>query len=350
MSSESEENEFDFIIKARQEARKVVEYYKDYLDDAKNVEIPFQELTGIKKPRKIAALDGGERIKKLIASSIIVVRGGGGIFEKDKKIRKKNMHDIFITSMTQDIERFMHLLRDIVEFKISLRLLEEEPEVLIMDGSLVGYATRGLPHNVIGHLNDRTIKQKSIQEYVEAYKTYLRLYNKLLETCRKKKILLLGASKDSRIRYLVDKYHLDPVLTDYALLKLKMRKPSVTDPFIVKYKWQTEALVDFITENNYLQNGLASFYICYFKLKYNSLPIRVDFPEWQRGRFREIMSVMETYHDQKGFLMTAHLVHNWAVMKESILTSTVNAIKEEVLKLAPSVYDAIFSPQRREGI
>ena len=117
MSSKSDENEFDFIIKARQEARKVVEYYKEYLDDAKNVEIPFIDLAGSKKVRKIAALDGGERIKKLVASSIIVVRWGGGIFEKDKKIRKKSMHDIFITSMTQDIDRFMHLLRDIVEFK-----------------------------------------------------------------------------------------------------------------------------------------------------------------------------------------------------------------------------------------
>ena len=67
----------------------------------------------------------------------------------------------------------------VVNVVATAKLLEEDPEVLIMDGSLVGYATRGLPHNVIGHLNDRTIAQKSIQEYVEAYKTYLRLYNKL---------------------------------------------------------------------------------------------------------------------------------------------------------------------------
>jgi hypothetical protein len=343
------ENEFDFILKAREEARKVVEYYKKYLDDAMSVEIPFRELRGVKKLRKIAALDGGERLKNLVASSVVIVRGGGGIFEQDEKIKKKIMHDIFITSMIKEVERFSNLFRDILEFKIALNLLEEEPEALIMDGSLVGYVTHGIPNEVAGYLG-RPVSEKPIQEYVEKYKEYLRLFDKLLKTCQSKKILLLGVSKDSRVHYLINKFKLDPVLTDYALLKLKMKKPSVTEPIIAAYRWQNEAIHDFALKNNYLSDDLASFNICYFKLKYNSIPIRVDFPEWQRGRFYEIMELMETYHDNKGFLMTAHLVHNWAVMKETIVNSTVNAIREEVLKLDPSIYDAIFAPQRREEI
>lgn len=63
MSGELVENEFDFILKAREEARKIVEYYKAYLDDAMNVEIPFKELKDVKKIRKIAALDGGSALK-----------------------------------------------------------------------------------------------------------------------------------------------------------------------------------------------------------------------------------------------------------------------------------------------
>jgi hypothetical protein len=152
------------------------------------------------------------------------------------------------------------------------------------------------------------------------------------------------------VRYLVNQYELSEILTDYSLLKLKMKNPSVTEPFIVNYKERTSALADFITEHGYFQGGLGAFYVCYFKLKREALPIRVDFPEWQRGRFQEIMSVMETYHDQKGFLMTAHLVHNWAVMKETIVNGALNAIREEVLKIAPSIYDAIFAPQRRDAI
>jgi len=344
------ENEFDFIIKAREEARKIVENYKAYLDEAIHVEIPFLELKGVKSIRRVAALDGGERLKNLVASSVVIVRGGGGIFEKDEKIRKKILHDIFITSMIQDVERFTKLFRDILEFKIALNLLEESPEILVMDGSLVGYVTHGLPNEVAGHLEDKAISEKPIQEYVEKYKEYLKLYDKLLKTCKKKEILLIGASKDSRVHYLINRYKLNPVLTDYALLKLKMKKPSVTEPMIAIYKWQNETIHDFALKNNYLANDLASFRICYFKLKHNSIPIRVDFPEWQRGRFQEIMEFMETYHDEKGFLMTAHLVHNWAVMKETIVNSTVNAIREEVLKLDPSIYDAIFTPQRREEI
>lgn len=349
MSGKSVENEFDFILKAREEARKIVEYYKAYLDDAMNVEIPFMELKGVKKIRKIAALDGGERLKNLVASSVIIVRGGGGVFEKNEKIIKRVMHDIFITSRIQDLERFSNLIRDILEFKIALILLEDDPEVLVMDGSLVGYVTHGLPNEVAGHLT-KPSSEKPIQEYVEKYVEYLTLYNKLLKTCKEKKVLLLGVSKDSRAQYLVDEFHLNRVLTDYALLKLKMKKPCVTEPIVAGYKLQNETIQDFALKNDYLAEDLASFYICYFKLKHNSIPIRVDFPVWNHGRFQEIMQFMETYHDEKGFLMTAHLVHNWAVMKETIVNSAVNAIREEVLKLDPYIYDAIFVPQRREEI
>ncbi|MHA1279073.1 MAG: DNA double-strand break repair nuclease NurA [Candidatus Helarchaeota archaeon] len=350
MSSYSAENEFDFILKAREEARKVVENYKKYLDEAKEIDISFIDLKAKKAPRKIAALDGGERLKTLVASSVIVVRAGGGIFEQDKKIRKKIMHDLYITSMIQDVERFSNLIRDILEFKISLKLLEEEPEVLIMDGSLVGYFTKGLPNRVTGNLNKKSLEPGPINEYVEAYKLYMKTYDKLLKSCRKRKVLLLGVSKDSRVHYIVNKYGLNPILTDYSLLKVKMRRPCATNPFIVDIKWQNETVMEYLREKNYLQSDLASFYISYFKLKPGTLPIRVDFPEWQKDRFDEIMAVMETYHDQKGFLMTAHLVHNWAVMRESIVTGTVNAIKEEVLKIDPVIYDAIFTPQRRDEI
>lgn len=350
MSGKLDEAEFDFIIKARQEARKVVEYYQNYLEEAKNIEIPLLELKGVKQVRKIAALDGGERLKSLVASNVIVVRAGGGIFEMERKIRKKIMHDIFITSMTHDVDRFSNLIRDILEFRIALRLLEEDPEVLIMDGSLIGYVTRGLPNHVVGHLSDKTVQPGPLKEYIEAYKQYLKNYDKILQVCKKKKILLIGASKDSRVHYLVNKYKLNPTLTDYSLLKLKMKTPSVTEPMVIGIKWQNETLADFVNEQNYLQSELANFYTCYFKLKGEALPIRIDFPEWQRGRFQEIMSVLETYHDEKGFLVTAHLVHNWAVMRESIVQSAVNAIREEVLKLNPMIYDAIFAPQRRETI
>ncbi|MBD3229983.1 MAG: hypothetical protein GF329_17505 [Candidatus Lokiarchaeota archaeon] len=345
-----EENEFDFIIKARKQAQKLVENYQKYLENAIKIKIPFIELENNIKYRKIAALDGGERLKNLIASSIIVVRGGGGIFEIDKKIKKYIMHDLFVTSMVKDLERFSHLIRDIMEFKIALKLLEEDPEVLIMDGSLVGYITRGLPNEVVGRLNDKKITHMPTKEYVNKYKEYLRLYDRILKKCEDNDIILLGVSKDSRVRYLVKSYKLNSALTDYALLKLKMNKPGVTRPIDAKYKYVRRTISDFIATHNLLEDRLRSFKVCYFKLKKTSIPIRVDFPVWQLNHFKEIMSIMETYHDKKGFLLTAHLVHNWAVMREYIVNSSVNTIKEEVLKLNPAIYDSIFSPQRRENV
>ena len=59
---------------------------------------------------------------------------------------------------------------------------------------------------------------------------------------------------------------------------------------------------------------------------------------------------MKTYHDERGFILTAHMVHNWAVMKEEIVSNIVEIIRSEVLNTNPEIYDAIFSDQRRKSI
>jgi len=344
------DTEFDYILKAKEQARKVVEYYKDLLKQAKDFEIPYTELRNERRLRKIAAIDGGERKKDLIASSIIVVRGGGGIFEPDKKIKHLTLYDIFITSMSMELDRFSHLIRDITEFKTALRLLDEDPEVLIMDGSLSGYITVGLPNRLIGRLSDKKFPDQVIRDYFLKYNEYLRLYDRILKRCHEKKILLMGVSKDSRVHYISDYYKLNMNLTDYSLLKLGMKKSGVTKPIPIELKWQTKAIPEYFLELKILSEEYQKFNIIYFKLKDHSIPVRVDFPDWQSDRLDEIMSIMETYHDSKGFILTSHLVHNWAVMKEHILNGAVNAVKEEVLRLDPEIYDAIFSAQRREEI
>ena len=129
-----------------------------------------------------------------------------------------------------------------------------------------------------------------------------------------------------------------------------MRRKGYLDPIEIPATIESETLHHFYNMHNVYQKDIAEFMLSYFKLDPRKNPIRVDFPKWQYDRFDEIISVMETYHDHKGFLMTAHLVHNWAKMEKHIVSSAVNAIKQEILKLDPQIYDTVFAPKTREGI
>ncbi|MHA1144556.1 MAG: DNA double-strand break repair nuclease NurA [Candidatus Helarchaeota archaeon] len=352
-------NSFDFVYdeglmeKAKKEAKKIIENYTKFLENVKNMKFEYNPIECEEKFRKIAALDGGEGLENLFASSIIVTRAGGAVFEPSKRIQPVKLYDMFISSLTADVDKFSNLLRDIAEFKLADQLLDYKPEILIMDGSLVGYYNRGLPLQVLGYLNVPT-DEKPILEYIEQYKNYAKLFDKILKRCRKENIIIMGVSKDSRVRYLVNKYKLDKTLTDYGLIQLKMKKSGYTPPIQATPRKmgmiRRDAIQEFFLKEGLFEEDLAEFQISYFKLKDRTRPVRVDFPTWQEDRFDEIVSVMKTYHDDQGFLLTAHLVHNWAVMNDEIKTNVINVIKSEILESDPMIYEAIFSDQRRMNI
>lgn len=344
--------EENLIKKAKDEAKKIIENYTIFLEKIKNVKFDYHSLDCEENLRKLAALDGGERLVNLFSSSIIVTRAGGAIFEPSKQIQPIKLYDVFITSLTADIDKFSNLLRDIAEFNLANKLLDLKPEVLIMDGSLLGYYNRGLPLQVMGYLNVRT-DEKPILEYIDKYKSYMKLFDKILRRCRKDKVIIMGVSKDSRARYLVNKYKIDKSLTDYGLIQLKMKKAGYTPPIKAgprKRGRLRSAINEFLSREGLFDEDLKEFKVSYFKLKPQSKPIRVDFPEWQEKRLDEIVSIMKTYHDERGFLLTAHMVHNWAVMKEDIVSNIVEIIRSEILNKSPEIYDAIFSDQRRANI
>jgi hypothetical protein len=340
----------NIIEKAREEAKKAIDAYKIILSKIKNVKIPFYPLKHIIKEKKVAALDGSEGFSNLFGSSIIISRGAGAIFEKGKKIEPIERMDYFITSLSRDINRFSNLCRDIEEFKIALDLINLNPDILVMDGSLVGYFTRGLPMSILHSLNEKNITNIPIKQYVDKYTEYMKLLDQLLRKCREKKILILGVSKDSRVKYLVEKYRIETIMTDYSLLKYKKFGETGYTEIIEPYNEPLKPVIKFLEENKIYEADLTNFKLIYVKLKEYSNPIRVDFTSWQENRLDEIISFLETYHDGNGFILTAHLVHNWAVLKEKMKDNIVNLIKKEILELNSDVFNSIFSPQRRESI
>ncbi|MHA1831289.1 MAG: hypothetical protein ACTSWR_07155, partial [Candidatus Helarchaeota archaeon] len=106
----------------------------------------------------------------------------------------------------------------------------------------------------------------------------------------------------------------------------------------------------FLENNKICEADLTDFKLIYVKLEKFSDPIRVDFTSWQESRLDEIISFLETYHDGNGFILTAHLVHNWAVLKDAIKINIIDMIKKEILESDVDIYNSIFTPQRRDSI
>ncbi|MHA1269156.1 MAG: DNA double-strand break repair nuclease NurA [Candidatus Helarchaeota archaeon] len=340
----------DFYKKVREEALKAIDVYREILNDISKIKLIFNELPHIIKEKKVAALDGSEGYSNLFGSTIIISRAAGAIFERGKTVEPIELMDYYITSLERDIDRFSNLCRDIQEFRIALKLLEFSPEVLIMDGSLAGYFKRGLPMSILHSINEKNISHVSIKEYVDKYTEYMILLDKILKKCRENDVLLIGIVKDSRVKYLVEHFKIKSMITDYSLLKYKMiGKTGYTPPIDIDSK-PLKQVISFLETNKIYEADLTNFKLFYIKLKEFSDPIRVDFTSWQQDRFNEIISLLETYHDGNGFILTAHLVHSWAVLKEEVKDRIIDMIKKEILELDSDVYNSIFTPQRRDTI
>ncbi|MHA1309300.1 MAG: DNA double-strand break repair nuclease NurA [Candidatus Helarchaeota archaeon] len=340
----------DFYTKAKHEAHKAIKVYKEILNNISKINLKVNPLPQKFKESKIAALDGSEGFANLFGSSIIISRAAGAIFEKGRKIEPIEIMDYFITALARDINRFSNLCRDIQEFKIAHELIKKNPEILVLDGSLIGYFKRGVPMSILHSLNEKNVPHLPIKEYIEKYTEYMKLLDGLLRKCREKNILLIGVSKDSRVKYLVNHFKIKNIITDYSLLKYKMQNTTGYIGPIEPDNTPLKPVAKFLENNKICEADLTDFKLIYVKLEKFSDPIRVDFTSWQESRLDEIISFLETYHDGNGFILTAHLVHNWAVLKDAIKINIIDMIKKEILESDVDIYNSIFTPQRRDSI
>lgn len=315
-------------------------------------DISRNELPSKGKTYRIGSVDGGSQSYDFTAVSVIFVQASGTVFIQEMRPEWHELKKIHLSSATSNLSRYKAIYRDILEIKVARALLKDDPEIILLDGVHGSYFSRGFPETIWQRLRDQNGEIYPHQpgfDFLEAYDHFFLEYSKLIDSCLKKDILLLGVAKDSRYKRLVDSFDIPNVIgiTDPVLVKWNYGgKTGYTDPF------PTKPFIDNISQMRWrklkITNIKANPFTSYFQISSKSIPFRVDILAEQVNRIEEIAEIIVTYHDGNGFLLPPHFAHKQAHTQRGETMHWANLVRELVLEDLPEYYDLFFGMKRRD--
>ena len=353
-------NEFiskDFESSIISKAKKARKQLMDIFKKIKEINYDFYDLPTESNPRRIAALDGGGFSQNFVGITVAPARAAGAIFEREKDPIWIEETDVEILTIDDDPKNFGALFRDYLEVKVAQKLVDKQPDILFLDGSITNFAYKGIPQSIRYSLQDGlAIDDDSIGfKFYDLFLKYIKASYNLLKSCIEKDVLIAGVSKDSRtnilVKHIFEKSKKKPLIADSTLVNIiangrtGFTKPIEFSPEIRDVRTKIWKAAEVFQEKE-----LQSFYLSYVILCERALPIRVDSLIPQQKRLKEIFEAMNTYHDGYGYITPAYLTHNKANMKQDLGNRIINYITEEIFEESPELYQSFFSPQRRDVI
>lgn len=139
-----------------------------------------------KKDLRVVAVDSGRSTREYAPGAFMYICRATALTSWGKPYRKITSHAHLITSPREQLSNMVSLRSEHVEHEVALEAIQDysDVDVLLIDGSLYGR----MLHVPISY---------NYQGERDLYLRFAETFNELLEECRKRKILLLGVSKDS---------------------------------------------------------------------------------------------------------------------------------------------------------
>lgn len=150
--------------------------------------------------KEVVAVDGSRGIRPFASGTIFYVARALAIYRGDS-FRTLEVDAFLSKGKSTDIEVFVNRRMEWLEFKAAIKAIEDgnlSNVIVLIDGSLFGRLTH-LP---------RDQPAEGMRSFMI---DYFETYYQLLDLCRKRRILLLGVSKDSRSSFLRN-FLLDKIL------------------------------------------------------------------------------------------------------------------------------------------
>lgn len=356
MSYNKKNADIHFIELLKEKEEKLAEELKHLVTSLeKSDSHHLEELPLTYEPKicKVASLDGGAVPITFNAVQLILATAAGTVFEKDESSEWVREVDIVSFIGSRNLSNFKSIIMFTLELKVANQLMEQNPDIVILDGSIYSLLSTGVPIDVRQILlkKEQIDKRRPSYQYYQKYKEFSIELDKLLRTAIEKNILLIGVSKDSRLqRILPDELMETTSLTDVAYVLRKFEdRVGYVEPFPMPYEFDP-AIVQLWNDEGIIAEEVRRLNASYFVLKSNSIPFRVDFLNQQSSRIEEISSILEAYHDGTGFIMTSQLVHTRAHIKQEL----VNLVKNRIYRMFSSgdtrIYKSLFGTPRRERI
>lgn len=309
--------------------------YKEQIDNVRDIIADKNLILPMKKSRhvkaKMAFVDGGEGIRELLGAAIYFIRASGLILDKE------NNDEVFVRDLDMNVLDYdeytkerVELLRGAMEFDVAVRCVEEHsPKYLFIDGSL--------------YVNSR---KKPIE--CEEYPVYRKKFVRLLKTCKKNGVHVLGVSEDSKSRlfanYLAIKYDIKfpRFMTDSCILRiLKGDGVYRTVDFTPQSRFESD---DKLTSSL-----VASFPTVYIQPTPLSNPLRVDVPDWERDLDGIVSLVAQLSEGSKhyGYPIPLYLAHLDARIKKKHADWSTKQLIHHISKKDLELYNTILHEMRR---
>ncbi|MFX1576758.1 MAG: DNA double-strand break repair nuclease NurA [Promethearchaeota archaeon] len=152
----------------------------------------WRELPSEKKPElQVIAVDSGRSTREYASGSFMYICRASAITSWGSTYRKVSSNAHMIASPREQLIDLASIRSEHIEHQVALEAVQEASDVdlILLDGSLYGRITHvPIAFNYPGER--------------DLYLRYMQTFMRLLEECRKRKILILGISKDSVARHL----------------------------------------------------------------------------------------------------------------------------------------------------
>jgi hypothetical protein len=293
-------------------------------------ELLFHELSPIEPDSGMCFVDGGEGLRELLGVGAYFIRASGLVLSCDSGNGELFVRELDMNLMDYDdhIKERVELLRDGMEYDVALRCVEEhKPGILFMDGSLYVKARRK-PLNCL------------------EYEFYRKKYNRLLKTCKKEGVRLVGVSEDSKSRLFM--HHLS------GEYKVKFPK-HMTDSTILRIlskggSYRTQEFTPPTGLETGEPDGLgAGFPTAYLQPAETANPLRVDVPAWETD-FNGILSLIAGLcrgSGHYGYPIPLYLAHMDAHIPPSQMDWTVRQLVSYISKHDARLASTVLKPTRR---
>jgi hypothetical protein len=294
-----------------------------------------------------AWVDGGSIHFNLVGGSLYIVRAAGALFRKEKSpIWFENMK-VGFTTLPRDVDRFVGIQRNILELECILELLSNKPEFAILDNGLASYATMGVPYSVLRFFSGSDTDDSPECEYFHAFLKFMKRFDLLIQECQLQDILLIGAAKDPRSRVFVRDQNLGSTLIDSSTIgMLAGNLTGFTKPIDAPYL-EVERVKHYLESISVLVDGRSEFMTTYGILKPRARVFRLDFLKNQSTKVDRIKRFATTMHDNNGYLMPSHIVHNKATIHLELAEALSALVVSEVAKKDFDAARFVFGTQRR---
>ena len=189
------------IVKVREKLVEFLSSIPETVDYEASVELDVANVGRVSStwmPRRIAVVDGGSNIVSLNAGYLGIVASLGIVVEDncvvdrvvgEPEIVPSSPSELRYYETSEQITSIIDKVREAKVFEVALKLLEEEPDLLIIDGPLIPY----------GALGKIVVGSRSEEEALRRYReSVLALHRRALERASS----VIGFVKRPRSRYL----------------------------------------------------------------------------------------------------------------------------------------------------